>query len=334
MRHPKYRFYSFLAPQLKAHLEFRRKLGFTSFGHTAAARDFDYYLVFRGLDAVRQIDEGLIYSWINIIPEQSAGTKNNKLKFARGFFHYLERFGLARENPTLRIRYLKPKYRKPYIYSLKELQQILQEAREVKSRYPKQLVGWTIETMIFLIYACGLRVSEATKLRICDVDFDEGTLALWETKFHKERLVPCSPAVGQALKVYLARRSELHPDPIPTDRLFRSRRNNSCAARTFEWQYRRILVRCGLAKSRGRAPRIHDLRHTFAVHRLYKWHQEGRDILNRLPWLSTYMGHGSVECTQVYLTIAQDLLREGDRRFQAVFEPANEKALVRAFKNQ
>lgn len=327
-------FHSFLAPQLEAYMEFKRRLGFTSFGHVYLAQDFDHYLMFRDIVAVPQIDTGLIYAWIHVLSEQAPGTKNNRLKFARGFFHYLERLGLARENPTLQIPYLRPKYRKPYIYSLKELHEILEEARKLKSRYPKRLLGWTMETMIFLIYACGLRISEAVNLRICDVDFDEDALSLWKTKFNKERLLPFSPAVSRALKVYLARRQDLYPNPSPADRFFRSGRNNSCAAAGIEWQYRQILLRCGLAKPRGRNPRLHDLRHTFAVHRLYKWHQEGHDILNKLPWLSTYMGHTLVESTQVYLTIARDLLREGDRRFQAVFEPATEKSLSRAFKNQ
>jgi integrase len=315
-------------------MELKRKLCFTSFRHVSVAQDFDYYLVFRDITAVRQIDQALVYPWIHAIPQQAPGTKNNRLKFARGFLHYLVRLGLAPRNPALQIPYLQPKYRKPYIYGLKELQRILEEARKLKTRYPKRLVGWTMETMIFLIYACGLRISEAINLRICDVDFDEGTLALWETKFHKERLLPFSPAVSQALKVYLARRRELYPHPSATDRFFRSGRNNSCSAGTIEWQYQRILVRCCLTKPSGQNPRLHDLRHTFAVHRLYKWYQEGHDVLNKLPWLSTYMGHSLIECTQVYLTIAQDLLREGDRRFQAAFEPVTEKALARAFKTQ
>ena len=100
--------------------------------------------------------------------------------------------------------------------------------------------------------------------------------------------------------------------------------------RLVEEHFRRILVRCGLRKSTGRGPRLHDLRHTFATHRLYKWYQDGQDPLNRLPWLTTYMGHVNIEKTQVYLTVTQALLREGDRRFQERFEGLAEKAVSRA----
>ena len=92
-----------------------------------------------------------------------------------------------------------------------------------------------------------------------------------------------------------------------------------------------LLAHCGMTKSGRGGPRLHDLRHAFAVHRLYKWYQEGRDILNKLPLLSTYMGHVNIENTQVYLTITQALLREGDRRFQRGFEAVADKALKRAF---
>jgi integrase len=331
-QHPR-PFNSFLRRQLADYLEFKRSLGFTSVSHYFPARDFDYYLVFRDIVSVNAIDEALIYNWVHAIPKQATGTKNNRLKFARGFFHYLERLGLARENPALRIPYLKPRYRKPYIYSLKELGEILAEARDLKRRYPRRLVGSTMETMLLLIYACGLRLREALNLRICDVDFEEGTLSLWKTKFHKERLVPFSPAVGRALKAYLARRQELYPGPSPDERFFRSGRNKSCTPGGVRWQFHEILRRCGLAKARSPSPRIHDLRHTFAVHRLYKWYQEGHHPLNKLPLLSTYMGHVCIESTQVYLSISRALLREGDRRFQAAFESTALKPLGRVFKN-
>ena len=98
----------------------------------------------------------------------------------------------------------------------------------------------------------------------------------------------------------------------------------------FAVRCRKILTRCGRQRSTGRGPRLHDLRHTFATHRLYKWYQDGQDPLNRLPWLTTYMGHVNIEKTQVYLTVTETLLREGDRRFQERFEGLAEKAAGRA----
>lgn len=187
--------------------------------------------------------------------------------------------------------------------------------------------------MILLIYACGLRLGEALKLRIQDVDFEEKTLALWNTKFHKERIVPFSSEVGEKLSAYLALRESRRPQDgsdVPFFGWDGIRHSKSIVHRYF----RELLVRCGLSKPTGPGPRLHDLRHTFATHRLYKWYQEGKDPLNRLPWLTTYMGHVNIENTQVYLTIAQELLREGDRRFQDRFEDLAEKAAGRVVRNQ
>jgi len=321
-------FYSFLAPQLRAYLELRERLGYTSHTTPSRARQLDYYLCFRGIASMAGIDEGLIVNWIHAVPA-SATTKNGKLGFIRELFHHLMRQGLVHENPAARIPSLKVgPCRKPYIYSLREIRCILEEAGKLKARVPDRLLGWSLQTMILLIYACGLRLGEALNLRIKDVDFEEKTLALWNTKFHKERIVPFSLEMGERLSAYLA--------------LCNGRRPQDGAEAPFFWwdgirypkslihrHFRDLLVRCGLSKPTGPGPRLHDLRHTFATHRLYKWYQDGKDPLNRLPWLSTYMGHVNIENTQVYLTIARELLREGDRRFQNTFEELAEKAVGR-----
>jgi integrase len=326
-------FHSFLARRLQAYLDFRQRLGYTSFAGSPAAVDFDRYLCFREAGSLRDLDERLVAQWMHAIPRHAAATKNGKLRFARGFFAYLLRVGMLRGNPASRIPYLKQKAYKPHIYTLKEIHQILEEARKNQRRYPRRLTGWTMETLVFLLYACGLRLGEALNLRIQDVDFEENTLALWRTKFHKERLVPFSPAVRAKLLAYLARRNESYPPVGPQAPLFCGPHGKYCR-HSIQARFRLLLVRCGLAKPKGRGgPRPHDLRHSFAVHRLYKWYQEGHDILNKLPLLSVYMGHVNIENTGVYLTITQAMLREGDRRFQAAFENVADKALGRALKN-
>lgn len=327
---------SFLGPQLRAYLEFMVAMGYSSFGnsfHRSLARDLDYYLVFRSVAKVKEIDEGLVANWMHAVASLAPGSKNQKLRFARGFLRHLARQGLARDNPAERIPYLKFADPKPHIYTLLEIHEILQEAGRYKRKHPGSLLGWTLETMILLIYACGLRISEALNLRIKDVDFTENTLSLWRTKFHKERLVPFSPVVAKKLAAYLAVRDK-HRPPSGTEEPFFPSRAGKYHRSTIEHHFRKILVRCGLAKPKGRgAPRIHDLRHAFAVHRLYKWYQDGCDPLNKLPFLSTYMGHVNIESTQFYLTITQALLREGDRRFQTGFEGVVDKVLRRALDN-
>jgi integrase len=323
-------FHSALARLLRDYLEFKQALGYTSFADRHVTRDFDGYLLFRAVTSACQIDEGLLVNWMHSIPTQAAATKNAKLRFARGFLDYLVRLDLIRGNPARSIPYLKQKAYKPYIYTLQEIHRIREAARALQRRYPNRLTGWTMETFVLLLYACGLRLGEAVNLRIEDVDFEQETLSLWKTKFHKERLVPFSPAVGERLRAYLARRAQARLPAGPRDPFFAHPGGKYCKTSMHD-RFRLLLVHAGLAKFRGRGgPRIHDLRHSFACHRLYKWYQEGHDILNKLPLLSTYMGHVSVENTQVYITITRALLREGDRRFQSGFETVADKALKRA----
>ena len=321
-------FHSFLAPQFKDYLEFRRRLGYVS--SRSHALQLDHYLIFRDVTSVGGIDQALVSNWIHALPGRAPATKNRFLSFARSLLRYLMHVGLARDNPAERIPIFKggPR-RKPYPYSLQEIQRIIAEAGRLKTRYPDRLLGWSLETMILLIYACGLRLGEALKLRIVDVDFEEKVLALWNTKFHKERIAPFSAEVGEKLSAYLILRKNRCPLDGPQAPFFwwdASRWPTGLV----ESHFRRILVRCGLSKPTGPGLRLHDLRHAFASHRLYKWYQDGKDPLNRLPWLTTYMGHVNIENTQVYLTVTQALLREGDRRFQQACEGLAEKALGRA----
>lgn len=331
-------FKSFLAPQLESYFEFRQKFGYTSFAGPARryqAKELDDYIVFHGASSVRQLDEGFLVNWLHAGQRRSPATKNTMLWFARGFFNYLIRLGLAQANPAQRIRDLKTKRYQPYIFTLKEIQSLLEEARRNKSRWaPECSLGPTLETLIFLIYACGLRISEALNLKIQDVDLEENLLSLWKTKFHKERLVPFSAAAAKKLKAYLDLRTKHFPPASPQAPFF-CHRAGKYTKHPIEVHFRQLLVRCGLAKPKGRgAPRLHDLRHSMATHRLYKWYQDGHEMLNKLPLLSVHMGHVNIEHTQVYLTVTRALLREADRRFQGAFEEVTQRALNRVLKNR
>lgn len=330
---PSRQFHSFLAPHLKAYLELKQKLGYTSFVKRVRAKDLDYYLLFFGASSLQNITEATLAQWIHSAPKLSPRTKNGKLCFARGFFNYLIRIGLAQDNPALRIPYLKAKSRPPYLYSLQDIHKILKATQYYRKRYPDRPLGWTLETMLFLIYACGLRLSEALNLKMKDLDFEQNTLALWNTKFHKERLLPFSDAAAKKLRAYLGVHGRFSSPSQPDTPFFCQIGGEKYKGGLIEYHFRRILRRCGIGPPKGRdAPRIHDLRHAFAVHRLYKWYQEGADPLNKLPLLSTYMGHVNIENTQVYLTITQSLLREGDRRFQNTFEDLAHKSVKRVLR--
>lgn len=317
---------SFLWPHLIRYHEFKRRLGYTSFQNTFLARDLDQFAAYRGLASLDQFDDRFIFDWIYILSHRSARTKNKMLSYARGFVEYLLRQDFIRSDPTLRIPPIKFKAYKPHIYSIEEIHRLLQEAAKLKGP-----LGRTFPMLLLLIYACGLRIREALRLNIQDVDFEQNMLSLWNTKFHKERLAPFSFIMASKLKNYLDSRRTAFPAAMPHDPFFCH--THGVLSYTYVLTiFHQILRRCGLPKAGSPNPRLHDLRHTFAVHRLYKWYQEGHDILNKLPILSTYMGHISVEDTQVYLSVTRALLREGDKRFQRSFENLTQSSLKRLFK--
>ena len=319
---------SFLWPHLIRYHEFKRRLGYTSFQNTSLARDMDQFTIYRCLASLEQLDDRFIFDWIHVLSHRSARTKNKMLCYARGFFEHLLRQDLIRFNPTLRIPPIKFKAYKPHIYSIEEIHSLLQEAAKLKGP-----PGRTFPMLLLLIYACGLRIREALRLKIQDVDLEQNMLSLWKTKFHKERLAPFSPITASKLKIYLDFRRTAFPGSMPHDPFFCH--THGVLSYTYVLTiFHQILRRSGLTKSGSPNPRLHDLRHTFAVHRLYKWYQEGHDILNKLPILSTYMGHISVEDTQVYLSVTRALLREGDKRFQRSFENLTQSSLRRLFKRQ
>ena len=322
-----FRFRSHAAARLlRDYLDFKFKLGHTSFGHShGPARDavrFDNFVSEMAIADIKQLDEAALSNWVYGQPASSENAKNKRVSFLRGFYVYLVRRKLVPYNLGYRLPFIKAPPYKPYIYSLLEIHQILEEA----AKFPEP-IGPSLKTLFFLIYACGLRLSEPLALKIKDVDFDESTLSLWNTKFHKERLVPFSPAVDKALKEHLRYCRKRGSGLNPTDRFFSLLKHRERLAMVQHY-FRKIRERLHLPKK----TRIHDLRHSFAVHRLYKWYQEGAHPMNKLPMLSRYMGHASVHHTQVYLTITLALLREGENRFEKAFGKIGQSSLRRALR--
>ena len=176
-----------------------------------------------------------------------------------------------------------------------------------------------------------MRIREALNLQVIDVDFRENTLSLWRTKFHKERLIPFSTRIQEKLEMYLQERNKRFPQFRQEDTPFFCHARGSYHYNTILKYFHGLLIKCDLKKERG--PRLHDLRHAFAVHRLYKWYQDGHDVMNKLPLLSTYMGHVSVEDTQVYLTVTRSLLRQANFRFKEHAEHIPRRVLAKILKH-
>ena len=143
-------------------------------------------------------------------------------------------------------------------------------------------------------------------------------LFISEGKFRKARWVPLSVSTCRAVQSYLNRRMRIKPHS-PDSPLFlnlRSRRLHHCAVNQ---TFGQLLTQCKIPHGEPAAPRIHDLRHTFAVHRLLAWYRDGKDVNARLPWLATYMGHVDIYSTQVYLQATPELTEQVTQRFHEYY---------------
>lgn len=207
--------------------------------------------------------------------------------------------------------------RQPYIYSLDEIRCLLRTARTFPSPHAP-LRPQTLHTMILLAYCAGLRMGELVRLQLRDFQLEEGTLDIRETKFFKSRRLPLKASVVAALKVYLGQRAAAGLPQQRDGPLFCSEKGGYAFV-TAEHLLTRVIRAAGLKPQPGRrGPRVHDLRHTFVVHRMLAWYEQGINPQSRLPYLSTYLGHRDIHSTLVYLTITQELLALANERFRVL----------------
>lgn len=207
--------------------------------------------------------------------------------------------------------------RRPYIYSTEEIGRLLRTARDFPS--PKApLRPQTLYTMLVLAYCVGLRMGEIVRLKLSDLRFEEGSLEICETKFFKSRRLPIKASVVTALGAYLGERAKAGLPSGPDAPLFCHEKGGYVFV-TAEHLLRRVIRAAGLKPDPGRrGPRVHDLRHTFVVHRMIAWYRQGINPQARLPYLSTYLGHRDIHSTLVYLTITQELLGLANERFRTL----------------
>ena len=213
----------------------------------------------------------------------------------------------------------------PYIYTTDELRSLLDATAILDdSRWPMQ--AFTFRTLVLVLCGAGLRPGEGLRLRCCDVDLHGRLLAIWDTKFFKSRLVPIGADLLNALGAYREGRERLPMPAGNSSAFFTVHTGKAISLRKLESVFVRLREQAGIRRPGGsrRQPRLHDLRHAFAVHRLIAWYREGADVQACLPLLATYLGHVNVSGTQAYLTMTPEPLAEASKRFESYFGIAGE----------
>ena len=312
------RYVSFLAERLNDYVAFRRSVGFEYRTQVYILGTFDG-VVQRQMPRPGPVRRDLIEAYLEATRALRPLTRRVQLSVVRQFLIYLRHFEPETHVPERALLPAGASPRPPYIYTEEEIRTLMREAVGYPVRY--RCRRWILySTLIGYLYVTGLRIGEALALTLADLDLQRGIVHIRKTKFHKSRLVPLTRSSREALQRYLAERAERgHPTP-PSSPLFVGPNGGVLHYSTASQAFARILEMAGLNHPPGgRRPRLHDLRHTAAVRRLYLWYREGKDVQALLPVLVTYLGHSAIRCTEIYLTATAELLAEASTRFEERF---------------
>ena len=302
-----------LLEAIDSFLELKRSLRFSYSAEERILRSFGRATGDIGLNAIRP-DAVRAFCRGSGPPTRWQERKHYAL---RVFFKHLSARGLIDTSPLTDPPPRIPRSFRPRIYSPQELARLLKATAILESGVGR-LRQETYRTLLRVLYGAGLRPGEGLRLRCCDVDLDSRLLWVWDTKFFKSRLVPVGTTLNEALATYLRARRALTLPSGQRSFFFASPRGGGVSLASLEAAWVRLREHADVRNpplARWQ-PRLHDLRHTFAVHRLLAWYREGADVQARLPWLSTYLGHANLAGTQAYLTLTPELLAEASRRFQ------------------
>jgi integrase len=233
-----------------------------------------------------------------------------------GFWRFAIQRGYTDRSPVPARRPKKPIPFIPYIYTREELRRLLDGVTSYQKRWCK-LEPITLRALLLLLYGAGLRTSEPIRLACSDVNLAESTLTIRITKFYKTRRIAVSTQLQSVLAQYDANRRLAGHSRDDTAPFFTYKKGGPVVRVVLEDAFQRLRQHVGVVRQNARyQPRLHDLRHTFAVHRLIAWYRSGADVQRLLPGLSTHLGHISLSGTQRYLTLTPELLTEASMRFE------------------
>lgn len=308
---------SFLAEQQR-YLSIRRRLGADLSTEERILRRFT---IFADKDGAEYVDTRLIMRWLESLPAASPGTRGARFRVARQFALWLHGLDSRHEVPPQGLVPAHVQRVHPHIYSDAEILAIVEHAKTLPSVYGMR--GLTCSTLFGLIAVTGLRINEALSLDQGDLDIETGVLRVRFGKLGKERLLPLDRTVVRQLERYGSERDRLLR--LRSEAMFVTcdgHRLGDCGAR---YNFALVCQQIGLRqrqsqKRHGRGPRIHDLRHTFAVRTMLNWYRSGHDVGREMIKLTTWLGHASPANTYWYLEAVPELLELASARIMSAAE--------------
>jgi len=308
-------FQSVLAPLMEKFLLEKRACGYRYHEEGRILGHLDSFLSLEGLARI-ELPAPVARKWLSKTAHESSRTHQQRITVVRQFAKFLCRLGYCAYVPDSTLSARNNANFEPRILTHEQIQKLLQTVDQLAPTARSPLRHLIMPEIFRLLYGCGFRLGEVLKLRVQDVDLDQGIVTVRQGKFRKDRLVPPALSLVNRLRNYAARLGNRRDDSI----FFPSLHGGPYKLRAVYGVFRRLLLQCGIAHGgRGKGPRVHDLRHAFAVHTLLRWYREGADLDAKLPLLATYLGHSHLSGTQRYLHLTAELFPEVMARVDAAF---------------
>ena len=302
-----------LRQALDDYLTMRRGLGYKLERAEKLLAQFLAYLDEVGAD---HVTVAYALAWARLPADGDPSWWSQRLSVVRGFAGYLHTLDPAAEVPAAELLPWRRRRATPYLYTDAEIAALLAACASL--RFPLRVT--TYRTLLGLLAVSGLRVGEAIRLDRGDLDLDRGLLLVRDSKFGKSRELPLHATAVRALRTYLRRRQPLQPGP-QAEALFVSLAGTRLRYSNVNWTFLRLVRRAGLEpRSATCRPRLHDLRHSFAVRTVLDAYRADSDVQARLPLLSTYLGHVDPAATYWYLSAAPELLALAGQRLERYLE--------------
>ena len=293
-----------LESALADYLAVRRALGYKLVEDGRQLAAFVAHLDARGIDTVTV---AVAVEWASATPRGGGGA--DRLTVVRGFARYLQALDPTHEVPPTRLLPGRSTRPIPFLYSDEHIATLMTTARALTP------AGWgaTVEVIIGLLWATGMRIGEVLRLDADDLDTDTQVLTVHLAKFGRSRLVPITPSTIQALSGYRAGLPATPADPA----MFVTPAGHRVRYPKFNLAFAALLDQAAITTTSGKRPRAHDARHSFAVRTLTGWYRDGLDVHALLPRLSSYLGHVEPSSTYWYLTATPELMALAADRLEA-----------------
>lgn len=291
---------------IKDFIEEKIAIGLKYTTQSNVLKEFDKFTIAENF--IGTLTKELVEKWISKRPNENLQNQRKRMWTIRQLALYMNRNGYKVYIPPREIyRTLKSNYI-PYIFSKDEIRNIFKKSENMKFQKTSPHKHLVIPLLFKILYGCGLRITETLNLRLKDVDTNNGILMIRYAKFNHHRIV----AMGNSLNKRCIDYIKIVHLKSNLNSVFLANPNKKVyTAGIMYKEFRKVLWKAGISHGgRGKGPRVHDLRHTFAVHCLQNWVKDGVDIMALLPILSAYLGHSGLYATQQYLRLTAEVFPE------------------------